>query len=80
MSIEEKDHIFNLKYAMFMEWYDYRISYYNLKGEHTSFCVGVFFTICKIMITPFTLDPDPKIISVNLAVTRFNVQDEINLI
>ena len=33
LSIEEKDHIFNLKYAMFMEWYDYRISYYNLKGN-----------------------------------------------
>ena len=34
LSIEEKDHIFNLKYAMFMEWYDSRIKYYNLKGNH----------------------------------------------
>ena len=31
LKIEEINHIFTLKFRFLMEWYDYRITYYNLK-------------------------------------------------
>jgi len=36
LKIEEVDHIFTLKYRFLMEWYDYRITYYNLKKSRSS--------------------------------------------
>ena len=33
LSIEEINHVFTMKFVMLMEWYDYRINFFNLKGK-----------------------------------------------
>ncbi|XP_023325929.1 uncharacterized protein LOC111699471 isoform X1 [Eurytemora carolleeae] len=35
LKIEEKDHVYTMKFIMIMEWYDYRINYFNLKVNHS---------------------------------------------
>ena len=32
LKMEEKDHVYTMKFIMIMEWYDFRINYFNLKG------------------------------------------------
>ena len=36
LKIKEVDHVFSLKFRFLMEWYDYRITYYNLKTSRSS--------------------------------------------
>ena len=35
IKIAEVDHTYTLKYRLILEWYDYRIKYFNLKGTRS---------------------------------------------
>ena len=41
--IEEKDHVYSMKFDMMMEWYDYRLEYYNLKGIYLFLFLSLIF-------------------------------------
>ena len=41
LSIQEVDHVFSQKFRFFMEWYDYRLIYHNLKLSRSSNSLGV---------------------------------------
>ena len=50
LKISEKDHIYVMKFALFMEWHDERLQYYNLKSESEHcFFMQVFISFTQAL-------------------------------